>query len=211
MPQLDFGCGSGGFDEIAEDRLHLQSWLTIKGGPGSYGIDINPERIETAKKMITNGTKFICCNGLNLPFPDNYFDVIHEFGVLHHMPDYRSALKELHRVAKPGCKLIIKESVDNDPVFWLFRRILGKWQGDLISSKFTSQELDQELSQYFFIDKRQYYWRFTLSDLLREYHLEPKASLYFNHYVSKIFQKIKLDRQMCSHYVVNAVKRKKIV
>lgn len=204
--KLDFGCGMGGFQEISDDRLHTESWCERYGGPDTIGIDINPQRIEEARIRITNGTRFMVCNGNTLPFPDNYFVVVHDSGTLHHMPDYQTAIKEIARVTKPQGLLLLKESVDNDPVFRVMRRILGKWQGDHIDSLFTSESLDHCLARHFNIVFQSYYWRFTFSDALRMIDKEPAISLRFNHWLSSLFSKAGLDRDFCSHYVAMAIK-----
>lgn len=207
MMKLDYGCGSGGFQEISADRLRTGSWLMENGGPDTWAIDVNPDNIKKARLRINNGTKFMVADGKKLPFQENSFDILHEHGVLHHIQGYQDAIKEIARVMKPNGILLMKESVDNDPVFRLFRRILGKWQGDDISSMFTSDELDQALEPYFNILYCCYYWRFTISDCLRMYHIEPSFSLRFNHWISRMFFKLGIDSQMCSHYVLVAVRK----
>jgi SAM-dependent methyltransferase len=42
-----------------------------------------------------------------LNFPDNHFDVVYSFGVLHHIPEAGKAIAEIHRVLKPGGKLLV--------------------------------------------------------------------------------------------------------
>jgi SAM-dependent methyltransferase len=44
---------------------------------------------------------------LDLPFPDNSFDVVFSHGVLHHVPEIRQAQQEIHRVLQPGGELVI--------------------------------------------------------------------------------------------------------
>jgi len=44
---------------------------------------------------------------LDLPFPDNSFDVVFSHGVLHHVPEIRQAQQEIHRVLRPGGELVI--------------------------------------------------------------------------------------------------------
>lgn len=207
--KLDFGCGAGGYQEIFEDRLNCQSWCATYGGPDTCAIDYDPAKLSLARQRIKNGTSFIQADGKQLPFPDDHFNLVHECGVLHHISGYQEAIAEIARVLKPGGLLLMKESVDNDPVFRLLRRVLGKWQGDDISSLFTSDELDQELGKYFQIDSRQYYWRFALSDVLRMIDREPQISLRFNQSMSMIFKKLGLDKQACSHYVIRAIKKDK--
>jgi ubiquinone/menaquinone biosynthesis C-methylase UbiE len=205
--KLDFGCGAGGHQEISEDRLNCQSWCATYGGPDTYAIDYDPVKLELARLRIKNGTRFIQADGKQLPFPDNYFDIVHECAVLHHISGYQEAIAEIARVLKPGGLLLMKESVDNDPIFRLLRRVLGKWQGDDISSLFTSDELDRQLDRYFNITHREYYWRFTLSDVLRMVDREPQISLKFNQDFSRLFKRLGMERWTCSHYVVSAIRK----
>lgn len=44
---------------------------------------------------------------LDLPFEDNSFDIVFSHGVLHHVPEINKAQKEIHRVLKPGGKLVV--------------------------------------------------------------------------------------------------------
>ena len=47
------------------------------------------------------------CDGTSLDFPDNTFDVVYSFGVLHHIPEVGKAVAEIHRVLKPGGELLV--------------------------------------------------------------------------------------------------------
>jgi ubiquinone/menaquinone biosynthesis C-methylase UbiE len=41
-------------------------------------------------------------DGEHLPFCDESFDVVYSNGVLHHTPDTEGAIREVHRVLRPG-------------------------------------------------------------------------------------------------------------
>lgn len=44
---------------------------------------------------------------LDLPFADNSFDIVFSHGVLHHVPEIKRAQEEIHRVLRPGGKLVV--------------------------------------------------------------------------------------------------------
>jgi SAM-dependent methyltransferase len=62
--------------------------------------------------------------GRPLPFPDDTFDDVTAFLVLHHLEDWGPALAELRRVLKPGGRLIA--SVDHPFATYLADREAGR-------------------------------------------------------------------------------------
>lgn len=72
---LDLGCGTG---ELAP--------IFIKAGYSYAGIDIEPERIEYARKTYRQG-EFHVMDASHLKYPDGHFDQILVTGVLHHLSD----------------------------------------------------------------------------------------------------------------------------
>lgn len=206
--KLDLGMGDGGFLELQGNRLRVNSWLMENGGDDSYGVDINPIYVERARKSIRNGTKFLVADGRDLPFPNNFFDVIHESGALHHMTDYSVAVKEIARVGKRNSLLLLSESVDNDLLFASLRRLIGSWRGDLIQSFFKSDDILKVLDEFYYLVKIEYYWRSVISDGLAEFDIrESVFSYWWCDMVSTMLRKIKLDKVCCSHLVVRGVRK----
>ncbi|NQU82939.1 MAG: methyltransferase domain-containing protein [Parcubacteria group bacterium] len=66
-----------------------------------YGVDINRDSIETAKNNL-KGVDIILASASDLPFKDNYFDLVFTSGVLIHIsPDnIKTAMKEITRCSK---------------------------------------------------------------------------------------------------------------
>jgi ubiquinone/menaquinone biosynthesis C-methylase UbiE len=92
---LEIGVGSG------NDFIQ---W--VRSGAEAYGIDLTPAAVEiTQAHLKAYGLK---CASLRiadaeeLPFNDDFFDVVYSWGVLHHTPHTDRAIAEAVRVAKPG-------------------------------------------------------------------------------------------------------------
>jgi SAM-dependent methyltransferase len=98
---LDLGCGTG---ELAS--------VFLKTGYDYVGIDIEPERIEYARKEYPQG-KFHVMDAAALSYPDDYFDQILVTGVLHHLTDaeVRTIVGEMKRVLQPSGKALVMEDI----------------------------------------------------------------------------------------------------
>ena len=99
---LDVGCGIGGTTRyLAEKRAQ---WTVT-------GISISPEQVRRATELAltreVNNCDFRCCDAMNMPFPDNSFDVVWTCESAEHMPDKNLFIRECVRVLKPGGKLVL--------------------------------------------------------------------------------------------------------
>lgn len=91
---LEIGCGMG------TDLLQFS-----RGGAHCVGIDLTPRSIEITQhrfKLYGADGVFMISDGEHLPFDDESFDVVYSNGVLHHTPDTKGAVREVHRVLRPG-------------------------------------------------------------------------------------------------------------
>ena len=101
---LDDGCGNG-----------VMAAEILNRGAVYCGIDLSDKLIKIAKKKylgaIKSGqAKFVCSDALKLPFPENSFDFVFSFAVMHHIPSAKLRLKflrEIYRVLKPGAEAVI--------------------------------------------------------------------------------------------------------
>ncbi|TWG83904.1 demethylmenaquinone methyltransferase /2-octaprenyl-6-methoxy-1,4-benzoquinone methylase [Cupriavidus gilardii J11] len=79
-----------------------QVWLT----------DINESMLRVGRDRLLNQgivTPTCLCDAERIPFPDNYFDVVTVAFGLRNMTHKDVALAEMHRVAKPGGKVMVLE------------------------------------------------------------------------------------------------------
>lgn len=80
-----------------------QRWA--ESGAELYGIDLTERAIEhTARRLREFGLESTLAVGdaERLSFPDDYFDLVYSWGVIHHSPDTPQVVAEVRRVLKPG-------------------------------------------------------------------------------------------------------------
>jgi len=96
---LEIGVG------IGADYLE---WL--KGGAHATGIDLSSASLEHARRRCETAgytPDLRLSDAEHLPFPDDTFNIVYSYGVMHHSPDTTECIREAWRVLKPGGTLRI--------------------------------------------------------------------------------------------------------
>lgn len=99
---LDVGCGSGG----------PAMRLAYRTGASVVGIDVLEEGIATATRLaeergLSDRLRFVRTDaGGPLPFADESFDAVVSIDVMCHLPNRLEILREWHRVAAPGARIL---------------------------------------------------------------------------------------------------------
>ena len=95
MPKiLDLGCGQGNSEAVFKAHSQDMQW---------YGLDID-ESPEVNSR--TKQGNFYTFDGINIPFEDNYFDIIYSNQVFEHVRYPEALLAEIERVLKPGAYFV---------------------------------------------------------------------------------------------------------
>jgi len=134
---LDIGCGDG------EYLLRFRP-LPLK----LFGLELSFPRLKKARR---HGLSVLQGSGAYLPFPDNSFEMIYIAHVLHHVSDYDAVLKEIKRCLSPEGYVFVLESVTDNPLLKLGRKIHPVWQGDSLEWNWRYQELSEILEQAGFL------------------------------------------------------------
>jgi ubiquinone/menaquinone biosynthesis C-methylase UbiE len=112
---LDLGCGAG------ENSVYF----SLKGARCT-ATDYSPRMVEQALRLAAaNGVQIEgrTMNAMDIEFPDNTFDIVYAANLLHHVPEPLTALREIHRVLKPGGKLCFWDPLRHNPVINVYRRV----------------------------------------------------------------------------------------
>jgi arsenite methyltransferase len=120
---VDVGCGAGIDTFIAATQV----------GPGGrvIGVDMTPEMLERARAGATGFAHVEIREGFaeQLPVEDGWADVVISNGVLNLCPDKTAALREMHRVLRPGGRLQIGDILVQKAIPAGAKRDIDLWTG----------------------------------------------------------------------------------
>lgn len=95
---LDIACGTGVLTE-----------QFVRMGADVTAIDLTDKAVELTKKRLDLyhlQANVIQGDAQKMPFEDNSFDFVCAWGCLMHMPETEQAIAEIHRILKPGGKML---------------------------------------------------------------------------------------------------------
>lgn len=121
---LEVGCGRGVGAEIVLDRF---------GADVVHGFDLDPRMVTRARaRLAPRGarTRFWVGDAAAIPVPDATYDAVFDFGIIHHVPEWRRALGEVCRVLKPGGRFYAEEVLERFILNPLVRRLLDHPEHD---------------------------------------------------------------------------------
>ncbi|HZL36085.1 MAG TPA: GNAT family N-acetyltransferase [Tepidisphaeraceae bacterium] len=115
---LDYGCGQG-----------ENACLLAACGADVSAFDLSPRSVEQARMRavlhhLDDRIDFRVCAAGQTAYPDDFFDVVTGFAILHHLHTVLPMVfEEIHRVLKPGGVAAFIEPVANSPMLRFLRRI----------------------------------------------------------------------------------------
>jgi len=100
---LEVGCGRGVGVELLLERL---------GAERVDAFDLDPDMVRRAKQRLArHGDRVRLWTGdvTAIDAPDGTYDAVFDFAIIHHVPKWRDALTEVHRVLRPGGRFYAEE------------------------------------------------------------------------------------------------------
>ncbi|MCP5159883.1 MAG: class I SAM-dependent methyltransferase [Gammaproteobacteria bacterium] len=83
----------------------LDTFTMARHGLQVTAVDLTEVAVATAQQRFLRhaiAADFLVADACHLPFPENCFDYVYSFGVLHHVADTEASIHEVHRLLKPG-------------------------------------------------------------------------------------------------------------
>lgn len=135
---LEVGCGRGVGVEILLRRL---------GARHVTAVDLDPAMVALARLRLArygpDRVTLLVASATSVPAPDASFDAVFDFGIIHHVPDWRTAVGEVRRVLKPGGRFFFEEVTSHALARWSYRTFLDHPRRDRFSTSQFVAELER--------------------------------------------------------------------
>ncbi len=107
-------------DDLVLDFAAGTCWaseLLCRLGVRTVSVDLSVEMMRRGRTRLAADSRlifreqaaFVTARGQSLPFVDGTFEGVLCMNALHHLPSYAAALREIHRVLKPGGRAVFSE------------------------------------------------------------------------------------------------------
>ena len=99
---LELGCGRGAGIELILDRF---------GADRVIGFDLDEAMVARARRRLAGRSDVDVRVGdaVAIDLPDASVDAVFDFAIIHHVPDWQTAVGEIRRVLRPGGRLYYSE------------------------------------------------------------------------------------------------------
>jgi len=115
---LEIGCGQGVGTELI---------LDLFGADTVDAFDLDPRMVALARRRLLSRSSRVrqwVGDATAIAAGDGSYDAVFDFGIVHHIPEWRRALAEVQRVLTPGGRFYAEEVLERFIVHPITRRLL---------------------------------------------------------------------------------------
>jgi ubiquinone/menaquinone biosynthesis C-methylase UbiE len=133
---LEVGCGRGVGSQVILDRL---------GAAEVIAFDLDDSMVDLARKRLHGRPVSLSVGDVcEIQQPADSMDTVVNFGIIHHVPEWRDAIAEVARVLRPGGLLLFEEVPRRMLDTWAFRTFTVHPRED----RFEADEFAAELARH---------------------------------------------------------------
>ena len=134
---LDVGCGPGVSTALILRKLRPRHLAAF---------DLDPSMVDSARRRLARHHRATspdlqAADATRMPYEDASFDAVFESGIVHHVPEWHAALREVSRVLRPGGSFCFAE-----PSRGRLQRGLYRLLPHAVASMFDAEELRSALA-----------------------------------------------------------------
>ena len=136
---LEIGCGRGVGTEIIFKDF---------GAREVHAFDLDPDMIFQAKARLAEYApeqlKLFVGDAAEIDAESQTYDAVFDFGIIHHVPQWRQVVSEVARVLLPDGRFFFEEVTSHALNRWLYRTFLDHPKTDRFSGKQFIFELERQ-------------------------------------------------------------------
>jgi SAM-dependent methyltransferase len=112
-----------------------------------HAFDLDPDMVGRARRRLSkyppDRLRLFVGDAAAIEAEDETYDAVFDFGIIHHVPDWRRAVSEVARVLRPGGRFFFEEVTSHALSRWSYKTFLEHPREDRFSAEGFVAELER--------------------------------------------------------------------